>query len=162
MPAKAFTVDEANRLIPVMESVLDEIARLWAETRRRHEQLQVLDVLWGEAVTRVGNPDHPEWDDHRQAITDAVTRIEELVEGEILGRGARFPQGGLEHGLIDFPTTWEGRWVYLCWKRGEDRLTSWHELDGGYSARHQLTPEQVQRMGREDDPARLDDGSQGF
>jgi hypothetical protein len=157
MAPRAFTVAEANRLIPVMESVLDEIAELWAQTRRRHEQLQVLDVLWGEKVTRPGTPDHPEWEEHREAITAAVNRIEELVEGEILGRGVRFPQGGLEHGLIDFPTTWEGRWVYLCWKKGERRLTAWHEVDGGYAGRHELTDDQAERMGLEDDPAELDD-----
>lgn len=147
---KPYTVAEANALIPVLEGVLDEITRSWAETRRHHERLQLLDVLWGEAVVQPANPDHPEWAAHRDAIAAQVERIEQLIEGEILARGVRFPQGGLEHGLLDFPTTWEGRWVYLCWRRGEAEVQAWHEVDGGFAARHDLTPDQELRMGRED------------
>ena len=41
----------------------------------------------------------------------------------------------LESGLIDFPSTHEGRNVYLCWRLGEDRVTHWHEVDAGFAGR---------------------------
>ena len=62
----------------------------------------------------------------------------------------------LEHGLIDFPTTWEGRWVYLCWHRGEEMIEAWHEADAGFAGRQELTDEQGREMGREEIPGWLD------
>ena len=44
----------------------------------------------------------------------------------------------LEGGLIDFPTIWEGREVYLCWKLGESEVGFWHEVDAGYAGRQPL------------------------
>lgn len=73
-------------------------------------------------------------------------------------RGIRFPLGGLEHGLVDFPTTLDGRWIYLCWKAGEDVVGFWHEVDAGFAGRRPLTPEVRRRLARPGDPA-LDDDS---
>ena len=41
----------------------------------------------------------------------------------------------LDIGLIDFPTTYHGNEVYLCWKLGEDKVDHWHELHSGYAGR---------------------------
>lgn len=162
MSRRAFTVEEANAILPRLEEVFEEIARLRDEARERHEKLQLLDALWGEEVKEPGNPDHEEFVDHRDAILDAGREVEERVEEEILGRGIRFPTGGLEHGLVDFPTTWKGRWVYLCWRVGEPEIVAWHEVDGGFRGRRSLTDEQRRRMGREDDPSDVDDSVLDF
>jgi hypothetical protein len=44
----------------------------------------------------------------------------------------------LESGLIDFPTIWEGREVFLCWKLGEPEVEFWHEIDAGFAGRQPL------------------------
>jgi hypothetical protein len=162
MPRKAFTVEEANALVPVLETVLRKIEGQKVSALGHHEKLQVLDVLWGERLDDTLNPDFVEAEEHRQEILDAIREIEALIQEDILARGIRFPQGGLEHGLLDFPTTWEGRWVYLCWHRGEPRVEAWHEVDSGYAGRQPISPEQTRRMGREDDPADVDDSMLDF
>jgi hypothetical protein len=157
MARKAFTVAEANALVPVMEKVLERIRRAETEAREQYEKLQILDALWGDSVAEPANPDHGEFLSRRAGIALAVREIEEIVRTEILMRGIRFPAGGLEHGLLDFPTTWEGRWVYLCWQCGEPSLHMWHEVSGGYAGRQEITAEHERRMGTEDDPDELDD-----
>ena len=148
MHEKAFTVEEANELIPTLEDVLARIERRMSSVRQAAERLQVLDLLWGAKLLDSENPDHAEAERFRLRIATHMAEIEELVEREIHARGLRFPQGGLEYGLIDFPTTWQGRWVYLCWHRGEDSIQAWHEIDAGYAGRQDVTPDQAQRMGR--------------
>jgi hypothetical protein len=128
---------------------MTEIVRLGRRAESRHEELQLLDALWGDAVLDEGNPDHAEFVEARHRMNDDLGRIEELARTEILARGIRFPPGGIHHGLLDFPTTVDGRWVFLCWKRGEDRVTHWHEIDGGFAGRQPVTPYLRQRMGRE-------------
>lgn len=147
MTLKAFTVAEANELIPELESVLQRVRDQGAEMRKRYEQVQILDALWGEKLMDPDTPDHGEFVEHRDGIARLAEEIERAVEEEIRGRGIRFPPGGLEHGLLDFPTTYDGRWVYLCWRAGEPEVEAWHEVESGFAGRQPLTPEQASRMG---------------
>ena len=41
----------------------------------------------------------------------------------------------LDIGLIDFPTTYHGNEVYLCWKLGEAGIEYWHGVDEGFRGR---------------------------
>lgn len=40
--------------------------------------------------------------------------------------------------LLDFPLLAYDRPVFLCWREGEHRFESWHELDGGYLGRYPI------------------------
>jgi hypothetical protein len=156
MPARAFTVSEANALIPHLENVLREMGRARDAVLEHRGKLGILETLWGAEVHQRGNPDHPEWRDRHREAEELVRRIELLVQEGILAQGVRIPAGGLEHGLVDFPTTWNGRWVFLCWRLGEPQIHHWHEVDAGFAGREPLTPEQARLMGRHDDPGLLE------
>jgi len=146
-PHRAFTVAEANGLLATMETVLDEVGRLRDRVETADRQLQVLDALWGSDVLASTNPDHTEFVRYRAEIDGGVDRIQGLVQDEMTARGIRFPPGGLEHGLLDFPTTLDGRWVFLCWRRGEPRVDQWHEIAAGFAGRQPVTPDHERRMG---------------
>jgi len=156
MARKAFTVEEANNLLAQIESILVRIEEKKAQAKVREEKMQILDVLWGDKLAAPDNPDYREFLQHQQAISTIFQAINTIVKEEILDLGLRFPPGGLEHGLIDFPTIFEGRWVYLCWQRGEDQLRFWHEIDAGYMGRQEIAAEHIIKMGKEDDPEALD------
>lgn len=157
MPRRAFRVEEADALLPALERVLAELERCRDTARARADALQVLELLWGARLDDPACPDHAERAEHRAAVESAGREMRRLVEEEITARGIRFPPGGLEHGLLDFPTTWRGRWVYLCWRRGEPEVGAWHELHAGFAGRRAVTPEQRSGMGA--DPALPDDGA---
>ena len=156
MARKAFTVEEANTLLVQIESILVRIEDKKAQAKVHEEKTQILDVLWGDKLAAPNNPDYQEFLRHQQAIFTIFQAINTIVKKEMLDLGLRFPPGGLEHGLIDFPTIFEGRWVYLCWQRGEDQLRFWHEIDAGYMGRQEIAAEHIIKMGKEDDPDALD------
>lgn len=153
---RVFTVAEANALLPALEETFGRIHLRRAELDEASRGLQILDVLWGDGVRAPANPDHHEFLGHQEVIQRVLGEIEELVGTEVLVHGIRFPVGGLEQGILDFPTTWKGRWVFLCWQRGEPRVSVWHEIHAGFAGRRILTPEQEDGMGLED-PAGMDD-----
>lgn len=159
---RAFTVEEANATIPLLEAVLDQMEEKKKRLAHHGEKLQILEVLWGEQVAAAGNPDHQEFLRHSRLRARLVQELEQLVRREIRGRGLRFPPGGSVYGLIDFPTTFEGRWVYLCWQRGEAQVRFWHEIDAGYAGRQEITAEHIIAMGKEDDPELVDDSGLDF
>ena len=160
-PRKAFTLEEANALLPALETVLDDLAGSREEMEGHVEKLKILDALWGRLVMAPTNPDHAEFLEHREGAGRAGARIRRCIEEEILGRGVRFPVGGLEHGLLDFPTTFEGRWVYLCWRRGEPRISQWHEVNAGFAGRRPIRAHEAARMGI-DGPGDVDDSTLDF
>jgi hypothetical protein len=145
---RVFTVREANALLPHLREVLGRIQDLRQRVGEGADQLKILEVIWGGKVADPVNPDHEDFQRHRMLIGSAVEEIETLVREEILALGVRFPQGGLEHGLLDFPTILDGRWVYLCWRPQELEVEAWHEVEGGFAGRKPLTREVARRMGR--------------
>lgn len=136
-------------MLPVLEQLLARIDQIKDEIGQKHDQLQVLELLWGDALERADCPDAGEAASLRGAMEDGVLEIQRTIRSGILGAGLRFPIGGLEHGLVDFPTTWDGRWVLLCWRRGENSVRFWHELDAGLAGRQPIDDLQARTMGSE-------------
>jgi hypothetical protein len=97
----------------------------------------------------------------RDDIDRAFRGLQRAIEEGVIARGLRFPAGGIENGLVDFPTTYRGRWVYLCWHVGEREVRYWHETDAGFQGRRELTPEDRVHMGSED-PDEVDDSDLDF
>lgn len=44
----------------------------------------------------------------------------------------------IDLGLIDFPSSYDGRPAYLCWKAGEPVVAYWHGPDEGFAGRKPL------------------------
>ncbi len=146
-PRRAFRVEEANVLVPLMEWVLEEAERLREESTGHADSHQALKLIWGERLQEPDCPDHAEAAAHHAAVLAADDEVLRILRAEVAARGIRLPPGGPEQGLLNFPTTWEGRWVYLCWRRGEPRVQAWHEMDEGCAGRQPLTLEQRTWMG---------------
>ena len=161
MTRHAFTVDEANALVPDLESMFRDI-RAWREsivdTARK---IEVLELLWGSAVRDASNPDHAEFVRLREHVERAMRSIQHAIEQRVLARGMRFPAGGIENGLVDFPTTYKGRWVYLCWHVGEPDVRFWHETDAGFQGRREITRAERIEMGAQG-ASEVDDSNLDF
>ena len=162
MERKVFTVDEANALIPAMREVFRGIEVFKAMIREKGRKMEVLNLLWEDAVAEPSNPDYQDYVTHKRSIENDVSEVERLIQEEIIRRGIRFPVGGIESGLVDFPTVYEGRWVYLCWQNGEDELLWWHETNSGFPGRQPITDEQRETMGRGGNAGEIDDSELDF
>ena len=119
MTRKAFTIAKANAALSKLEEILQRLEAKKSAIHHHDQKLQILDALWGEALARTTNPDRETFDQHSNRVDALMLDIKRTVEEEILAAGIRFPPGGLEHGLLDFPTTYQSRRVLLCWQRGE-------------------------------------------
>jgi hypothetical protein len=43
-----------------------------------------------------------------------------------------------KRGIVNFPSLFNGRKVFLCWKPDEERVAFWHELDESFNERVQI------------------------
>ena len=64
-------------------------------------------------------------------IVDVRVLLQEFQSREIVIKD-------FERGLVDFPAVIGGKEVFLCWRKEEDAIEFWHELDAGYAGREPL------------------------
>lgn len=124
MGRRFFTVQEANELIPFLSSKLHELRAL-------HQNLRVWEALNPSAddiALRGGMPAPARY-------VELLVSLSELVD-DICSEGCQLKD--LDSGLVDFPTIWEGREVFLCWQLGEAEVGHWHEIEAGFAGRQSL------------------------
>jgi len=133
---KFFTLSEANRTLPLVKRVVDDIASLypgWQDLVSRYEVIAAkARPDWGESPEQLGLKS--QIDDVARKINACIVELEQI--------GCEFK--GFEEGLVDFHGKLDDREILWCWKMGEDRITHWHDLDAGFAGRQPI-PEVVGR-----------------
>ena len=136
---KTFTLEEANGLLPVVESLLSRAISAKEDAERLEGDIQSLRqrifVSGGMTVDIAGVARN------RTEAEAQVLRAKEAL-GEIDAIGVQVKD--LDTGLLDFPCRVDGELVLLCWRRGENRIEYWHTLEAGFRGRQPLD----ERFGR--------------
>ncbi|MDP4219075.1 MAG: DUF2203 domain-containing protein [Bacteroidota bacterium] len=122
---KHFTVAEAVRELPLVISVIREIAALKSELDRKGYDVYRHQYFGG--IGPNGQKVFP------PEMEELVAKVRELNE-----RGIEIKD--LDKGLIDFPALRaNGEEVYLCYMLGEETILAWHPLEGGFAGRQPIT-----------------------
>ncbi len=138
LPAPAvryFAVEDANRALPLVRMIVQDVVDLSGDVQRRRERLLALRARQGEQ--KRGAEDIYE---------EEILQMEQELEADAIrlqGYVDELHQIGVElkdpfEGLVDFRTLIDGREAFLCWKLGEGEIRWWHELDAGFSGRQSL------------------------
>jgi hypothetical protein len=132
-----FTLEEANRTLPLVRRVVEDIVNMYPDVQRKLARLREL----------AEQDSTPALERQMEALRDELEHDSDELNRylkELDQIGCLFK--GFEEGLVDFHAWMDGRPVCLCWKLGEARIEWWHELDAGYAGRQLLTPEYVERL----------------
>lgn len=121
-----FTVHEAEALIPDLEGLFKQALELRDKAEKRAESLRTLEEEGHDPAKAALE---------RGQLQFLVNGVNECL-GKVAALGA-VPKG-LDPALVDFPHRLGGREVYLCWKLGESRITSYHGVEEGFAGRRAL------------------------
>ena len=127
---KRFTLAEAESLIPSVDRLLRkaiELKAAYSGAERRMESYQKRILLMGGVVV-----DRNQAREVREQRDEAAAALRAVLE-EVQQLGCIVKD--LEIGLVDFPTLFQGREVYLCWKLGESAIAFWHGVEEGFAGR---------------------------
>jgi hypothetical protein len=139
---KTFTFDEAQSLLPVLDSLLKRAIEGKQSAQLAENRLQELirriyisggmkvDVA---AVAR----DRYEMDQHLNQVKETVAEIDAI--------GVQVKD--LDTGLLDFPFRLEDEVVLLCWRLGEPAIEHWHTVESGFQGRQPLDDRFRRRSG---------------
>lgn len=140
-PAKVFTIDEANAMLPLVSAITADLAKLSKEILERHHRLA--ELTRGRDLES-GDPYDDELAQIHEELEKDKSRLNEYVD-ELRALGVEPKDGPM--GLVDFPGEMEGRPVYLCWKLGEPEVMFWHEIDAGFAGRKPFELETAESSG---------------
>jgi hypothetical protein len=130
MSSRTFTLDEAQSLLPVLESLLRGAIQCKKGIEEFEDEQQALQQrIFVNGGTFV---DVAPFARRKAGRVKAEQRAKDAL-AEIDSIGVQVKD--LDIGLLDFPCEIEGRVVLLCWKLGEHAITHWHGTDEGFSAR---------------------------
>jgi hypothetical protein len=128
---RSFSVEEANRALPLVKAIVGDIVRQWEVVNGLKQRLTAVQ----NHRRRPANDPYAEETAQSQAELDSeesklALYIDELTR---LGVELKGPDG-----LCDFPSIRDGREVCLCWRLGEPEVTYWHEKNAGFAGRQPL------------------------
>lgn len=135
MPGRTFTLDEAQSLLPVLESLLrmaikarKVMEEFDAEQQALHHRVFLNGGMFLDVVPLARRK--AERVKSEQRLKDALAEIDSI--------GVQVKD--LDIGLLDFPCEVEGQAILLCWKLGEKSITHWHGMQEGFAGRKPIDP----------------------
>jgi hypothetical protein len=122
-PARKFTLEQANRALPLVKRSVADIVRAHAQAADCREKLErTMSAKETQSI--------------QQDLDYAINRLQDLVD-ELSDVGVELKD--YEAGLVDFVGRHDGRDVDLCWKLGEEQITHWHEISAGFAGRQPVS-----------------------
>ncbi len=128
--SKRFNHAEAQRLIPRLDALMRDAVATKEEFEEAEKAVQALS----QYITMMGGVviDRERILEMRKRRDSGVANLKAAIERvQELGCVVK----DLDMGLVDFPTTFHGEEVYLCWKLGETTIEFWHGVDEGFRGR---------------------------
>lgn len=131
-----FDLQEAERLLPEVTGLLEEIIERKRAFERSEGELQELLQRLAAAGGVIPPREHiaelrEQKDGAVRTLRAALSKLEET--------GCLLKDADI--GLIDFPTLYRGAEVYLCWKLGEPGIRFWHHVEDGFRGRKTIDGE---------------------
>lgn len=139
---KTFTLDEAQSLLPVLESLLKRAMdgkRSAEETESSLSGLAQQIYLSGGMRVNTAHvaKQRAEMEEHLKLVRESIAEIDSI--------GVQVKD--LESGLLDFPCKVDDEVVLLCWRMGESAIEHWHTMEDGFQGRQPVDERFRKRQG---------------
>jgi hypothetical protein len=126
--SRVISLEEANNMLPLLGKIVRDITSTWEQIIQKRTELECLEK----------NPESTgsEQRDEIMELKGDLNRLIDKINGyirEIEELGCFVEE--FKRGVINFPSLYVGRKVFLCWKPGDGEVRFWHELDESYSER---------------------------
>ena len=121
-PHRLFTVARANKALPLVARIADDVVRKFADLRKLEDERKKAKHEHLETVERRMFDLQGELEHHVQELAD-------------IGCDLKDPSKG----LLDFPAKNVKQPIYLCWMKGEPSVAWWHPIETGFPGRRPVS-----------------------
>jgi hypothetical protein len=138
MKSKLLTIEEANRMLPLLRKIVFDIQTSWEMIIAKRTELECLEkavkqnpALLEELNSKLAGPS-ARIQELKAELNYLIEKINNYIR-EVEDLGCFVEE--FKRGIINFPSLFHGRKIFLCWGLGEDHVDHWHELDESYNDR---------------------------
>lgn len=121
MSSTLFTIEQANKMLPLIKSITANIMESWAAILVKRNEMEAIEK-------KMKVP---------QELKDELNYIIDKVNGyikEVEDLGCLVEE--FRRGIINFPSLFNGRKVFLNWSHQDASVQYYHELDETFKDRH--------------------------
>lgn len=137
-PARLFSLAEANAILPRLNEFLARLDPKLARLREIRDLVEDTEAYWGGDLAAAPETDRERYAGTLQEQADLDRSVQASID-EIRSFGCELKD--LQRGLVDFPALVADEVVYLCWQRGERKVSWWHTREAGFAGRRPLETE---------------------
>ena len=136
MQSKLISIEEANRMLPLLRRIVGDITRNWEQIIYKRTELECLEKGVDSAGSNLSTEErNSSLQGLKQELNALIDRINNYIR-EVEDLGCFVEE--FKRGIINFPSLYNGRKVFLCWKPEEDSVGHWHELDESFNDRMKI------------------------
>jgi len=133
MESRIISIEEANRMLPLLRQIVMDIIQNWDQIISKRTQLEVAE----KELALVSAKREPASKDAsvlelKADLNYLIDKINSYIR-EVEQLGCFVEE--FKRGIINFPSLFHGRKVFLCWKPDEPQVMHWHELDETFKDR---------------------------
>ncbi len=144
---KTFTLEEAQSLLPVLESLLKRAIEGQRSAQSAESDLnELVQRIYFTGGMQVNTANvarqRAEMESHLKRVHESIAEIDAI--------GVQVKD--LESGLLDFPCRLDDEVVLLCWRLGEPSIEHWHTMDAGFQGRQPVDERFRRRAASGDQP----------
>ena len=134
MESRIISIDEANRMLPLLRHIVGDIMANWEKIIFKRAQLERIEKRLDPSGSGPSADPDGVVQNLKRELNHLLDKINSyILEVEELGCFVE----EFKSGIINFPSLYCGRKVFLCWRPEEQTVTHWHELDETF---HDLVP----------------------
>lgn len=136
MESRIISVDEANRMLPLLRQIVSDIMTHWEKIIFKRSQLECLEK---ETRSSAAGPAPAAVEERSQSLKFELNYLIDKINNyirEVEELGCFVEE--FKRGIVNFPSLYSGRKVFLCWRPGEAEVCHWHELDETYNDRVEI------------------------
>jgi hypothetical protein len=133
MESRIIAIEEANRMLPLLRQIVGDIMSHWEKIIDKRTQLECIE----KGIDASGRGAAPaDRESRTQALKFELNYLIDKINNyirEVEELGCFVEE--FKRGIVNFPSLYNGRKVFLCWKPDEAAVNHWHELDETFNDR---------------------------
>ncbi len=129
METKILSLHESNKMIPLLKRIVQDIMEHWNLIIEKRGELETLEKTH-----------HPENQPHIKEVKSELNRLIDKINQyikEVEQLGCFVEE--FKRGIVNFPSLYHGRKIFLCWQPEETAVSYWHELDETFNDRIKIS-----------------------
>jgi hypothetical protein len=134
MESNVISIQDANKMLPLLRQIVMDIMNNWEQIILKRTELECL-----EKDIRGTNTGSIQDSGRAVGIMELKAELNYLIDKinnyirEVEDLGCFVEE--FKRGIINFPSLFNGRKIFLCWKPDESEVLHWHELDETFKDR---------------------------